>query len=250
LRTTLLPSYNELLTQLLALLRRSIPAQALTALLATLSVSFKYLLIPSTNNTDAAQTVDHDGDDDLLKATWKQILRSLPRCNVEVQRAVGEVWGVGILRRVKGKERERTVGFLIEGEGEGMQGKGVQDFCAWCVVSACKVRTLYFLSLEVFWRFVRMSLWVILAIPSYTISTSIMVGSEVRSGFLNLTSTDLFAFRLASEGCLGRVLCCSPYLIWFNLSSLVYLVHIISLLTSTSSFNSLYHRLYTPRPRP
>jgi hypothetical protein len=222
MRTTLLPSYNELLTQLLALLRRSIPAQALTALLATLSALFKYLLIPSTNNTDAAQVADqngHDGDDDLLKATWKQILRSLPRCNVEVQRAVGEVWGVGILRRVKGKERERTVGFLIEGEGEGMQGKGVQDFCAWCVVSACKVRTLYFLSLEVFWRFVRMSLWVILAIPSYTISTSIMVGSEVRSGFLNLTSTDLFAFRLASEGCLGRVLCCSPYLIWFNLTS-------------------------------
>jgi U3 small nucleolar RNA-associated protein 20 len=149
-----LPSYNELLTQLLALLRRSIPTQALTALLATLSALFKYLLIPSTNNTDAAQVADqnvgHDEDDDLLKATWKQILRSLPRCNAEVQRAVGEVWGVGVLRRVKGKERERTVGFLIEGEGESMQGKGVQDFCAWCVVSACKVRTLYFHFFESF----------------------------------------------------------------------------------------------------
>ena len=147
LRTTLLPSYNELLAQLLALLRRSIPAQALTALLAALSALFKYLLIPSTTNAYPAQVADQNGDnsgdDDLLKATWKQILRSLPQCNVEVHRSMGEVWGVCILRRVKGKERERTLHFLIEREGEGMQGKGVQDFCAWCVVSACKVRTFY-----------------------------------------------------------------------------------------------------------
>jgi len=133
------PSYEELLAQLLTLLRRSIPAQALTALLATLSALFKFLLIPSVNNSDTDHNIDRDEYKDLLRTTRTQVLRVLPKCNPEVQRAVGEVWGVGVLRRVKGKGRERAVGLLLGDD----DGKGEQDFCAWCVVSACKVRIFY-----------------------------------------------------------------------------------------------------------
>jgi hypothetical protein len=60
LRMTLLPSYTELLTRLIDLLPRSIPAQALTALLATLSALFKHLLISSVYSLD--ETLDCNQD--------------------------------------------------------------------------------------------------------------------------------------------------------------------------------------------
>ncbi|TFK50804.1 hypothetical protein OE88DRAFT_1680621 [Heliocybe sulcata] len=118
LRTTLSPAYQELLTRLLSFLPRKIPAPTLTAVLSALSALFKYLLIPST-------------EADLLNTTWEALRDVLVKCNGEVQRAVAEVWGA-LLRRFKSAVRERAVELISESVD------GIDDACAWMVVSACK----------------------------------------------------------------------------------------------------------------
>ncbi|KAJ8588221.1 hypothetical protein M405DRAFT_874409 [Rhizopogon salebrosus TDB-379] len=81
LRTTLAPSYVcGFARVLLRLLPRPISAPSLTALLATLSGMFKYLLVPSIKL-------------DLLDQTWSYFRAVLPTCSPEVQRAAAEVWG-------------------------------------------------------------------------------------------------------------------------------------------------------------
>jgi U3 small nucleolar RNA-associated protein 20 len=122
LRTTLAPSYADLLEVLLRLLPRPILAPALTALLATLSGLFRYLLVPSINL-------------DLLDQTWSSFRAVLPTCNSDVQRAAAEVWG-SVLRRLKSVARERAVILMAQNL------EGVEDASAWMVIFACKVRTL------------------------------------------------------------------------------------------------------------
>lgn len=55
-----------------------------------------------------------------------------------MQRALGEVWGVGVMRRLKVAGREQVVGVML-GDGNTDQGGEIQDACAWMFVSACKV---------------------------------------------------------------------------------------------------------------
>jgi U3 small nucleolar RNA-associated protein 20 len=132
----------DLLTDLLGFLPRGIPAETLTTLLSTLSALFKYLLVPSVNHSDPPSNADADAPQDqnhekeaemdLLSKTWSLLLKTLPRHNPEIQRAVGELWGVGVLRRLKGVERERAVGMLLEGEDSG-------EVAAWSIAFACQV---------------------------------------------------------------------------------------------------------------
>jgi U3 small nucleolar RNA-associated protein 20 len=122
LRTTLAPSYVDLLEVLLRLLPRPISAPSLTALLATLSGIFKYLLVPSIKL-------------DLLDQTWSSFRAVLPTCSPEVQRAAAEVWGF-VLRRLKSVARQRAVVLMAQNL------EGVEDASAWMVVLACKVRML------------------------------------------------------------------------------------------------------------
>ena len=136
---TLLPSYADTLTRLLNLLPRSIPAETLTALLSTLSALFKHLLIPSINNSIQSEGPAEDQglgeDEDLLLSTWVHAVRILQKCNPEIQRAVGELWGASVLRRLKGDEREHAIRLLIDLKDM----EGLQDVKAWIVVFACKV---------------------------------------------------------------------------------------------------------------
>ncbi|KAI0045527.1 hypothetical protein FA95DRAFT_1561038 [Auriscalpium vulgare] len=118
LRSSLLPSYDTLLSRLLQLLPRAISAAALTALLATFSALFKYLLIPSA-------------EAELFTQTWGAVRGTLPKCNSEVQRAMAEVWG-SVLRRAKTAMRGHAT------ECMAADLEGVEDACAWVVVFACK----------------------------------------------------------------------------------------------------------------
>ncbi|KAG1734522.1 armadillo-type protein [Suillus lakei] len=118
LRTTLAPSYADLLEVLLRLLPRPISAPSLTALLATLSGLFRYLLVPSINL-------------DLLDQTWSSFRAVLPTCNSDVQRAAAEVWG-SVLRRLKSVARERAVILMAKNL------EGVEDASAWMMIFACK----------------------------------------------------------------------------------------------------------------
>jgi U3 small nucleolar RNA-associated protein 20 len=119
LRTTLAPSYVDLLVVLLQLLPRPILAPSLTALLATLSGISRYLLVPSIKL-------------DLLDQTWSSFRAVLPTCSPEVQRAAAEVWG-SVLCRLKSIARQTAVVQNLE---------GAEDASAWMVVFACKVRML------------------------------------------------------------------------------------------------------------
>jgi U3 small nucleolar RNA-associated protein 20 len=119
LRSTILPSYDDLLSRLLRLLPRSISAAALTTLLATFSSLFKHLLVPATESH-------------LLERTWKYVRTVLPECNSEVQRAMAEVWG-SLLRRLRASRREVAVEVMADDLA------GVEDACAWAYVFACKV---------------------------------------------------------------------------------------------------------------
>lgn len=119
LRSIILPSYDDLLNQLLRFLPRPISAAALTALLATLSSLFKHLLVPATES-------------DIVQRTWKCVCVVLPECNPEVQRAMGEVWG-SLLRRLRVSRREVVVEVMAEDLG------GVEDACTWAYIFACKV---------------------------------------------------------------------------------------------------------------
>ncbi|KAG1788657.1 armadillo-type protein [Suillus plorans] len=118
LRTTLAPSYADLLEVLLRLLPQPISAPSLTALLATLSGLFRYLLVPSINL-------------DLLDQTWSSFRAVLPTCNSDVQRAAAEVWG-SVLRRLKSVARERAVILMAKNL------EGVEDASAWMMIFACK----------------------------------------------------------------------------------------------------------------
>lgn len=124
LRTTLAPEYPRVLRRLLKLLPRSLSAEALTALLATFSALFKYVLVPSV-------------DSQLLEQAWAAFHEVLPKCHPEVQRATAEVWGA-TLRRLKVSLREDCVRILAASSGGGLG-----DACAWIFVTACKVRRAY-----------------------------------------------------------------------------------------------------------
>ncbi|KAJ6513279.1 hypothetical protein C8R45DRAFT_857772 [Mycena sanguinolenta] len=129
LRMTLSPVYlNPVLPRLLALLLRSktISAPALTALLATFTALFKFLLIPAASSTEL----------ELLDKTWTCVRDILPRCLPEVQRAMAEVWG-SVLRRLKPEAKEKAVVLLAESVIDQSAGD-VQDAVAWCAVYACK----------------------------------------------------------------------------------------------------------------
>ena len=119
LRTTLSPVYADLLAKLLDFLSRPIATPALTALLATLSGLFRYLLVPSIHL-------------DLLQQTWSSFHAVLPSCSLEVQRAAAEVWA-SVLRRLKTSARERAV-LLMANNLDGVESASV-----WMLVFACKV---------------------------------------------------------------------------------------------------------------
>ena len=121
LRTTLAPEYPRVLKRLLQLLPRSMSAEALTALLATFSALFKYVLVPSV-------------DSELLQQAWNAFCDVLPQCHPEVQRATAEVWGA-TLRWLKVSLREDAVKLVALSVAGGMG-----DVCAWIFVTACKVR--------------------------------------------------------------------------------------------------------------
>ena len=119
LRTTLAPEYPRVLKKLLKLLPRALSAEALTALLATFSALFKYVLVPSV-------------DSELLSQAWQAFCDVLPQCHPEVQRATAEVWGA-TLRRIKVALRDDAVRLLAASAGE------LADVCAWIFVTACQV---------------------------------------------------------------------------------------------------------------
>jgi U3 small nucleolar RNA-associated protein 20 len=119
IRTTLSPSYEEILSHLVALLPQRISADAITALLASFSALFKHVLIPS-------------GDLQLAERTWAYFKNILPKCNSEVQRATAEVWGT-TLRKIKSASRAALVQLLVT------DLNGIEDMSAWTFVFACKV---------------------------------------------------------------------------------------------------------------
>lgn len=138
LRTTIASSYAPLLSRLLTLLQRSLSAPALTALLATFSSLFKYLLVPSSSSEPIVSPPPGEtagfssSDENLVHITWTQISAALPKCEAETQRAMAEVWG-SLLRRVKSGQREGLIRLMVQGL------EGVEDACAWAVIFACKV---------------------------------------------------------------------------------------------------------------
>lgn len=132
LRSTLVPVYDTLLKCLFPLLARSISAEALTALLSTLSALFKYLLIPSTSDADS--TIEAESG--MLRTTWSQLLAILGKCNLEVQRATAETWAF-VLRRLRQSARDRCVKLMLLEEGQSLDG--VEDALAWMFQFATKV---------------------------------------------------------------------------------------------------------------
>ncbi|KAF8131840.1 armadillo-type protein [Boletus edulis] len=123
LRTTLSPVYADVLAKLLSFLPRPIATPALTALLATLSGLFRYLLVPSIHL-------------DLLQQTWSSFHAILPNCSPEVQRAAAEVWA-SVLRRLKTSAREKAVLLMANNLD------GVESASAWMLVFACKAIDCY-----------------------------------------------------------------------------------------------------------
>lgn len=132
LRTTLLPSYPAVLAQLLALLPRAqaISAETLARLMHTLGALWKWVLVPALPAPAGAG---------LLRATWDALAHTLARCAPEVQRALAEVWGAGVLRRLKADAgaRRGAVEMLAACVRD---GRGMEDLCAWSLVYACQVR--------------------------------------------------------------------------------------------------------------
>lgn len=61
---------------------------------------------------------------------WSTFAAVLPKCDPEVQRAVGELWG-SALRRMKVAAREQCINAVSAAENA--------DVSAWVFVSACKV---------------------------------------------------------------------------------------------------------------
>lgn len=107
------------MSKLVPLLRRAIPSDALTSLLATFSGLFKYIMIPS-ENFDVIQTV------------WTLFRETLLRCGSEVRQATAEVWGM-LVRKLKLSVRIKLVALLVS------DLNGIEDFIPWVIVDACKV---------------------------------------------------------------------------------------------------------------
>ncbi|KAH8110477.1 hypothetical protein DFH11DRAFT_1547369 [Phellopilus nigrolimitatus] len=128
IRTTLLPAYDTIISQLFSFLPRRISPESLSALLATLLSVFKHLLLPSVSNLGEAITPSRN---DILHATWTRLAANLEKCNSEVQRAVAEVWS-SVLRRLKKDNRHRCVELMIS------SGNGMDDVAAWSLVFASK----------------------------------------------------------------------------------------------------------------
>ncbi|KIJ51368.1 hypothetical protein M422DRAFT_203512 [Sphaerobolus stellatus SS14] len=116
LRHTLQPYYMPLLGALLAPLARSLEAETLNILLATLSQFFKHLM---------------GSDISVLEETWQQFLAVMVRCNPEIQRAVSEVWAT-VLRRTKGDNRKMAIRLILRDLDP------IQDSGAWMFVYAFK----------------------------------------------------------------------------------------------------------------
>jgi U3 small nucleolar RNA-associated protein 20 len=107
------------MSKLVPLLRRAIPSDALTSLLATFSTLFKYIVIPS------------DSFDDIQRI-WVSFRETLSKCSPEVRRATAEVWGV-FVRKLKLPTRARLVALLVS------DLDGVEDIVPWVIADACKV---------------------------------------------------------------------------------------------------------------
>ena len=107
------------MSALIPLLRRVIPSEALTSLLATFSALFKYIMIPSD-------------DFDVIQRVWASFREALPKCGPEVRQATAEVWGV-LIRKLKLPTRTKLVTLLVS------DLNGTEDFIPWVVVDACKV---------------------------------------------------------------------------------------------------------------
>ncbi|PBK92675.1 hypothetical protein ARMGADRAFT_967204 [Armillaria gallica] len=118
LRSTLSPVYTDILHELVALLPRSISAEALTILLSTFSLIFKHLLVSSA-------------DPELLEQTWTAVRSILPKCLPEIQRAMAEVLGA-LLRRLKAAAREKITALVAA------DVTGIDDAAAWLFVCAFK----------------------------------------------------------------------------------------------------------------
>lgn len=116
---TLTSHFENLISKLVPLLRRAIPSDALTSLLATFSGLFKYIVIPSDNFGT-------------IKIVWESFRETLLKCSSEVHRATAEVWGV-LVRKLKPPARIELVALLVS------DLNGVEDFIPWVIVDACKV---------------------------------------------------------------------------------------------------------------
>ncbi|KIY70650.1 hypothetical protein CYLTODRAFT_391770 [Cylindrobasidium torrendii FP15055 ss-10] len=118
LRGTLLPGYSDILHTLLTLLPKQLSAAVLTTLLASLSITFKHILVPTT-------------DVDLVETTWTALRAAIAKSQPEVQRSVAEVWG-SLLRRLKSATREKAATLAAS------DLVGIEDAVAWMFVSASK----------------------------------------------------------------------------------------------------------------
>ena len=107
------------MSKLIPLLRRAIPSDALTSLLATFSALFKYIMIPSD-------------DFDVIQRIWASFREALLKCSPEVRQATAEVWGV-LVRKLKLPTRTKLVTLLVS------DLNGIEDFVPWVIVDACKV---------------------------------------------------------------------------------------------------------------
>ena len=107
------------MSRLVPLLRRAIPSDALTSLLATFSALFKYIMIPSD-------------DFDVTQRVWASFREALLKCSPEVCRATAEVWGM-LVRKLKLPMRTKLVTLLVS------DLNGIEDFIPCVIVDACKV---------------------------------------------------------------------------------------------------------------
>jgi U3 small nucleolar RNA-associated protein 20 len=107
------------MSKLVPLLRRAIPSDALTSLLATFSALFKYIMVPSDSF-------------DVIQRIWVSFRETLSKCSAEVRRATAEAWGV-LVRKLKLPTRVRLVSLLVS------DLDGVEDIVPWVIVDACKV---------------------------------------------------------------------------------------------------------------
>ncbi|KAL5498462.1 UTP20 [Sanghuangporus vaninii] len=122
IQLTLYPAYESIISCLFDILIRRRSPEVLTALLASLTSVFKYVMIPSaseSNNTG------------VLSTTWTYLSTTLVKCNPEVQRAVAEVWS-SVLRRLRKGDRQQCVGLMM------VSARGLNEFVAWSFVFTAK----------------------------------------------------------------------------------------------------------------